>query len=412
MKALTLTAALALCLGGLTQATEVESTPTPTQKKSIVLRADHVFTAAGDPIKGGFVLVEGDKIAGVGPGAGSGDEEIEVFAVTPGLIDLSPDIDTGNFSVEQSTEAPIDLSVTDALDLFSYRWKRELKGGVTTVLASPKDRAVLGGTAAVIKTGGPPLLEARLLNKYGALRAAMGSEPSSGNRAARGGAPRNFYTRRPTTRMGVEWVFRKTFYDALANKRNDVKLTGAAKKGQEVIARVMKGELAIVCEAYPTHDIRTALFLKEEFGIPRMILDGAAEAWREPELLKRTGAAVILPPYVAGRTTENAFYALETAKLLEELGIEFALSGNGNSSPLDRLMHQPGWAMRGGCSFDAALEAVTITPAKMVGVADRVGSIEVGKDADLVLWSGVPFEATSHVIGVVLNGELVVDPRK
>lgn len=414
MNKLTLALVAVCALGSLARANDpvVANDPTPkTAKKSLIIRAKHVYTAAGAAIEDGFVLVADGKIAGVGPGAGKGDEEINVFAVTPGLIDLSPDIDTGSYSVEQSDETPIDLSVADALDLFSYLWMRELKSGVTTVLASPRDMAVIGGTSCVIKTGGAPLLEARLLNRYAALRAAMGSQPSNGNRAARGGAPRNFYTRRPTTRMGVEWQFRQTFYDALSNKKNKTKLSGIAAKRQEVIARVMEGTLPVVCEAFPTHDIRTACYLKEEFGIPHMILDGACESWREPEMLVRSGCSVILPPYAAGRTTEGAFYALETAAMLEKLKVPFALSGDGRRNHLDRLMHQPGWAMRGGCSFEAALAAVTITPARMVGVDDRVGSIEVSKDADLVLWSGPPFEASSHVIGVVLNGEIIVDPR-
>jgi imidazolonepropionase-like amidohydrolase len=77
-----------------------------------------------------------------------------------------------------------------------------------------------------------------------------------------------------------------------------------------------------------------------------------------------------------------------------------------------RLARQAGFAMRGGLPFEAALAAVTINPARMVGVDDRVGSLEVGKDADLVLWSGTPFEPSSQILGVLLNGELVVDPRE
>ena len=89
----------------------------------------------------------------------------------------------------------------------------------------------------------------------------------------------------------------------------------------------------------------------------------------------------------------------------------FALSGQGTSDRGERLAYQPGLAMRGGLSFDAALAAVTITPARMAGVDDRIGSLEVGKDADFVLWSGEPFQPTSRILGVVLNGELVVDNR-
>ena len=374
-------------------------------KNDWTIHADVIYTAAGDPIEDGTVRVEGGRIAAVGAG-GSGT--LECAAVTPGLIDLSVRIDTGTYSVEQTDETPIELSVAEALDLYSYRWTRELKSGVTTVLANPNDRAVIGGFGVVLKTGGEPTLEARQLKAEAALRSSMGSYPSSGNRAPRGSRPTTFYYRRPTTRMGVEWIFRKSFYDTLAAQRG-----GEGNVETEILGRVLQGELPIVVQAWATQDIRTAVFLKEEFGIPRMIVDAGAEAWREPELLVRSGTAVILPPFAfSGRPgPEGAFYAYNTAALLHEKGVQLALSGHGRQDPADRLNKQPGYAMRGGLPFDAALAAVTINPARMVGVDNRVGSIEVGKDADLVLWSGTPFEPTSRVIGVLLNGELVLDPR-
>jgi imidazolonepropionase-like amidohydrolase len=103
--------------------------------------------------------------------------------------------------------------------------------------------------------------------------------------------------------------------------------------------------------------------------------------------------------------------AIESAKLLHDLGVPLALSAHGSTSAGSSLGRQAGWAMRGGLPFDAALAAVTITPARLIGVDDRVGSLEVGKDADLVLWSGEPFEASSAVIGVLVDGRLVLDPR-
>ena len=112
-----------------------------------------------------------------------------------------------------------------------------------------------------------------------------------------------------------------------------------------------------------------------------------------------------------GFVNDTYFIALDSAARFQELGVAIALSGHGARDVGSRLARQAGFAMRGGLSFDHALAAVTINPARMVGVDDRVGSIEVGKDADLVLWSGKPFEPTSGVIGVILNGELVLDPR-
>jgi imidazolonepropionase-like amidohydrolase len=381
-----------------------------------VVRADTVYTAAGDPIADGVVVVADGKISAVGT-SGGGGTTLEVAAVTPGLIDLSAGIGTGDYSVEQSDETALEYEVAESIDLFSYRWERELRNGVTTVLAAPLDMNVFGGLCTVLKTGGTPTLEARSLATGAALRAAIGTQPSSGNYPPRGSSPQDFYARRPTTRMGVEWVFRNAYYEALNAQRFDLEVNELQASRNEVLMRTIEGELPLIVQARATQDVRTAIYLKEEFGIANVILDEAVEAWKEPELVQRSGVGVILPPHPKNGRVADAyandsyFLALDSASRLFDLGVTVALSGNGARSAESRLARQAGYAMRGGLSFEAALAAVTINPARMVGVDDRVGSIEVGKDADLVLWSGKPFEPTSGVIGVLLNGELVVDPR-
>ena len=395
------------------------SQESPDNQDSWVVRAGTVYTAAGEAISDGTVVVENGKIASVGTGSGSGDV-LEVAAVTPGLIDLSVQVSTGDYSVEQSTEAAAAYSVIDGLDLFSYRWKRERESGVTAVLAAPIDHNVIGGAGVVIKTGGRPTLtepDGRLVKRDACLRAAIGTQPSSGNVAPRGFPPTNFYARRPTTRMGVEWVFRKTFYDYLGAKRSGAELGPEEQAQHAVLDRVMTGELPLFVQAKATQDVRTAIFLKEEFGIPKMVLDYAIECWREPELLRRSGVGVVLPPFpkdgriADGFANDAYFIPIGTAKELADLGVPFALSAHGAGDPGQRLARQAGFAQRGGLSFEQALEAVTIQPARMVGVDDRIGSIEAGKDADLVLWSGKPFEPTAGIVGVLIDGELVLDPR-
>jgi imidazolonepropionase-like amidohydrolase len=181
--------------------------------------------------------------------------------------------------------------------------------------------------------------------------------------------------------------------------------------------RALDGDLTIAIQAWTTQDIRTAIFLKEEIerelaGRPRIILDAAAEAWKDLDLLARSRVGVVLPPFPAGgRSGEGSFMAWDVARLLHERGIAFSLSSHGSASSEDRLARQAGYAMRGGLDFESALEAVTIQPARMLGVESRVGSVEVGKDADLVLWNGTPFEPSSRIVGVLVDGVLKVDPR-
>jgi imidazolonepropionase-like amidohydrolase len=377
--------------------------------KSWLIKAHKIHTAGGDAIEDGWIQVTNGRITAVaGVPMGGGGETLEVAAVTSGLIDLSVRIDLGFDSVEQSSETPASLDVENGIDVWDPRFERELRSGVTTVVVSPPDRAVIGGWSVALKTGGPPSLEQRRVASRIALRAAIGDEPSDGNRPAFG-QPDSFYNRRPTTRMGVEWVLRKAFYDALAARKDATLATNETRAFEEVLA----GKAPLFIAASTTQDIRTACFLQREFKLPRVIIDAAAEAWKDPQMVVQSGAAVVLPPFsFRGRGgSDGAFHAWNTAALLHERGLTIALSGHNNLERGDRLAMQPGLAMHGGLPFDAALAAVTINPARLAGIDGRVGSIATGKDADLVLWDGRPFEPSSRIIGVLLDGELVVDPR-
>lgn len=372
------------------------------------ISADVAYTAAGDAIEGALVTVTDGKISAVGGGSGG---DLHAAAITPGLVDLGPWMTGGATAVEQSSERTPALRVADSLDMFSANFDRALRSGTTTVLAVPPDSAVIGGLGIALKTGGEPNLAARSLRADAVVRGTIGSAPSSRNspHSSFFGLPTHF-TRRPTTRMGVEWVWRKAFYDTLAAEQDPAR----AFEGWEVLRDVLRGERTLMVRAGATQDVRTAIFLKREFGIPNLIIGDAAEAWMEPRLCAGSGASFVLPPYsFAGRgNPDSSFHAWHTAAELHAAGRPVALSSHGPTNPESRLALQPGFAMRGGLPFDAALAAVTIAPARMIGVDDRVGSIEAGKDADLVLWSGTPFEPSSRVVGVLIDGRLAVDPRE
>jgi len=390
----------------LLSATPAVTLPPQEEKRtSWVVFAEKVYDPKEGLIENGLITVEDGKIVSVTPGARPSKNGLSVYAITPGLIDASVRITNGNYSVEQSSEVTPGMRVAESINPFSLAWDRQIKSGVTTALVCPPDQNVIGGLGVVLKTGGLESIAARTLKTDAVLRGSMGTQPSQRNHPAFG-SPTDFYSRRPTTRMGVEWEWRKALYDAAA----DPDAASAELKA------VLAGELPLMIQAWATQDIRTAVFLKEEceregLGSPRLILDAAAEAWREPQLLVRTGTAVVLPPFDAdGRTNDNAFMAFNTANVLFEAGVTIALSAHGGSHE-KQLGLQAGYAMRGGLPFEAALAAVTINPARMLGVEDRVGSLAVGKDADLVLWSGEPFEPTARVVGVLLDGVLEVDPR-
>ncbi|HTF87451.1 MAG TPA: amidohydrolase family protein [Planctomycetota bacterium] len=376
--------------------------------------ADQVFTSDGEMIQGALVRVQNGKIVAIVPGgsAGSSDTSLHAAAMTAGMIDLSARIDMGLASVEQGREINPDARVANSIDLFDEEWTRAARSGVTTVLANPQDDDVIGGLGVAVKTAGDNSVAARTVKADAVLRGAIGTQPSRRNHPAFG-SPGDIFSRRPTTRMGVEWEWRKAMYDAAASRTDKAR----AYPGSDQVLLALDGKLTLCIQTWSTQDIRTAVFLKEEIereklGTPRLILDAAAEAWKEPQLLVRSKVMVVLPPFpMQGRTGEGSFMAWDTAKVLHDLGVPIALSAHGAGAAEVQLDRQAGMAMRGGLPFDAALAAVTIEPARMIGIDGRVGSIAVGKDADLVLWSGVPFELTSRVVGVLIDGRLVLDPR-
>ncbi len=384
------------------------------ERKAWVVSAEKIYTSTGRVVEKGSVTVNNGKISSVTPASDPSDSTsvLKAYAVTAGLIDASARVGVSMESVEQSREVAPELRVANAVDLHLPDWDRQVACGVTTVLVNPPDFDVVGGLGVVLKTAGGESVASRTVRPDAVLRGAIGGQPSQGNHPAYG-RPTDFYSRRPTTRMGVEWEWRKAFWDTAQAKQDPSK----AFPGMERMADVLAGKLTLSIQAWTTQDIRTAVFLKEEMereglGKPRLVIDAAAEAWKEPQLLVRSKTPVVLPPFpVVGRTEDGAFMAWNVAELLVEQGVPVALSAHGATSFEERLAMQAGYAMRGGLPFEAALEAVTIQPARLLGVEDRVGSLEVGKDADLVLWNGEPFEPTSRVIGVIVDGVLRVDPR-
>lgn len=382
--------------------------------KSWMVFADKIYTSTGRTVDKGMVAVNNGKISAVTvtreePGS---DDTLRCYAITTGLIDASARVGVDRSAVEQSREVAPELRVAPAVDVFAEAWRSQVESGVTTVLVNPPDFDVIGGLGVVLKTAGGESVDARTVRADAVLRGAIGTQPSQGNHPAFG-RPTDFFSRRPTTRMGVEWEWRKAFWDTAQSEDDPSK----AFRGMERLKDVLAGKLTLNIQAWTTQDIRTAVFLKEELereglGKPRLFLDAAAEAWKEPQLLVRSKTPVVLPPFPeAGRTGDGAFMAWNVAQLLVEQGVPVALSAHGDTSLDGSLAAQAGYAMRGGLSFENALVAVTLQPARLLGVEERVGSIEIGKDADLVLWNGEPFQPTSRPIGVIVDGVLRVDPR-
>ena len=169
---------------------------TPVAEMSVY--ADAVYTGAGETIENAMVVIADGKITAITPGAEPGDEDLHVAAITPGMVDLSARIYPDGHSVEETEEVTPWIRVDLSLDPFSRDWDRQLRNGVTSVVASPYDNNCIGGLSVALKTGGSNSIEARTIKSNVALRGAIGSQPSSKNHPAFG-RPTDFYSRRPTT---------------------------------------------------------------------------------------------------------------------------------------------------------------------------------------------------------------------
>ncbi len=305
--------------------------------------------------------------------------------------------------------------VMDSVNLTSRDFERLASEGVTTVFVSPDSASVIGARGAIVKTGGP--LGGRVVRAEDAVKASLGADPSRrgwSNQLPFGGRA-TMYTRRPTTRMGVEWVFRKAFFDAQRYAAG-LPLIGAdiaPTAAFSTLNAVLAGDVPLRIQARKHHDIFTALRLAQEFGVS-VLIEEATEAYQTIPLLKDTQTAVVFGPLYMDADGYRAFSGetdearLSTPRLLQAAGVEYALTaqeGRGEES----LSRQAMIAIRYGLAPAQALAAVTATPAKLMELSDRVGTLKVGADADLVVWSGAPFEATSRPVKVLINGQVAYE---
>lgn len=380
-----------------------------TSDAQIAVKGETVYTVSGDAIQNGIVLVNDGLIEEVGS---SDDVEIpsdyevhEAKVVTPGLIDARTVVGLAGYynqdhdqdQLETSNAVQPELRAIDSYNAREFLVNYLMEEGITTIHTGHAPGAVISGQTMIAKTSGETVEES-LVDSSTTLAVTFG--PSIEN---------NFDS--PGTRAKSVAILRQDLIKAeeYAEKRGtgedqsrDLKL--------EALADLLDGEIRALVSAHTAHDIITALRIQREFGFP-MILEGASEAYAVLDEIKEADIPVIIHPLMIRPFGESKNASMETPAKLREAGISFAFqSGFESYVPKTRLARfEAAIAAANELGFDGALYALTLGAAEILGIEDRVGSLEEGKDADIVLYDGDPFEYVTHIEGVIINGEVVYE---
>jgi len=374
--------------------------------QDLAVRGRIVHTMAGPAIRDGVVVIRDGKIVAVGPAAETpvpaGLEVLDAPVVTPGLIDAHSVVGLAgwlNYAHDQDQledSAPLQPELR-AIDAYNPReplveWIRGF--GVTTIHTGHAPGTVVSGQTLIAKTRGETVDEAVLVP------AAMIAATLGEGAVADDGAPG---TRSKVVALLRADLARAREYVAKQEKdeppSRDLRL--------EALGTVLSGERPLLVTAQRANDILTALRLAEEFGF-RLVLDGAAEVTTVLEPVRAAGVPVLLHPTMQRAVRETENLSMETAAKLAEAGVPFALqAGYESYVPKTRVvLFEAAVAASHGLGFDRALASITIDAARILSIDDRVGSLEVGKDGDVALYDGDPFEYVTHCTGVVIDGRV------
>ena len=385
----------------------------PLDAAQVAVKAEVIHTVSGPVINDGVVVVTDGKIAAVGPAAEvsipAGHEVLEAKVLVPGFVDVRATVGlTGIYNGDDQAHdqdmlersAPIQPGLR-AID--AYNPREELleyirSFGVTTIHTGHAPGPLVSGQTMIAKTRTTTLADAVVKPFFG-VAATLSPKAQSGS-----GAPG---TRGKTYAMLREALIGAEAYKAKLESYDGEGAPPARDLAKEALVAVLDGEAPLIVTANQAQDIASALRLQEEFSV-KVWLDMAAEVYTLMDEVKAAGSPVLIHPTTYRAYSETKNLSFTTAAKLAEAGVPFAIqTGYEAYVPKVRvLVFEAAIAAAHGLGFERTLESITLSPAKLLGIADRVGSIEVGKDGDLALFNGDPFEYTTHCTGVVIEGEV------
>jgi len=402
------------------------ATPASAQEKAVVIRGGTVIPVDGPVISNGTVVLRGGKIVAVGANVAvpSGAEIVDARGkyVLPGLVDAMTSIGfAANDLNENSNPVTPELRAFEGYNPFGtfgsgkpgpLRNVEMLSGGVTTIYIASADAALIAGQGAVVKTAGNSL-DGVVVREPASMDMTLGEPPKRPARAA---------NRDPATRMAEVAMIRQALIKAQEYAANrSANPTAPRDLGMEALGRLLRKDFPARIQATSARDIRTAMGLASEFGFD-LVIDGGAAAMEHKEELASRKIPVVLGqvthPFVSNEEIpDRSDYPPvdeRTPAQLLAAGVKVALASFsrafGSLAPAGTgkwLLIDASVAAGYGMSEPDVLRAVTLTPAEILGVANRLGSLTVGKDADVVVLDGPPLSIKTWVERVYVNGELV-----
>ena len=382
----------------------------------LFIKNGYIKTMAGPDIPGGDILMENGKIKAIGVGleAPTGCEVIDAAGrlVTPGFVDAHCHIGLdgegcgweGHDYNEIVDPCSPHLRAIASINPQDEAFENAVKGGVTTAVTGPGSANVIGGTFVAIKLWGKRVDKMIVKNPV-AMKVAFGENPKRcyGN-----------LKKSPTTRMATAAVLREMLFKTqryMEEKETAEKEGGKAPAFDmklEAMIPVLKKEIPIKAHAHRADDIFTSIRIAREFDIG-ITLDHCTDGSLIADELAEEGLPAFVGPSLGQKTKiELINKSFETPGILHRAGVNVSIITDAPVIPLQHLSMCAGLAVRGGLDVEEAWRAITINPAKATGIGDRVGSLEVGKDADVVIFNGDPLlDVTYTCAYTIIDGNIV-----
>ncbi|MEU7001781.1 amidohydrolase [Nonomuraea sp. NPDC046570] len=381
---------------------------------NIAITGGYVVPVDGDPVEGGTVLIKDGRIAAVGHDVEIPDGATIVDAggswVLPGFVEAHGHLGVyeeaegwaGQDTNEMTDPNGARLRALDAINPADLAFADALSGGVTTAVIKPGSGNPIGGQTVAVKCWGRTV-EEMLVREPVSVKSALGENPKRvyGDQK-----------KLPSTRQGVAAVIRDAFTKA-QDYRDRREFAAAEGKPfdrdgtMEVLVRVLDGELPWCQHTHRADDIATALRLADEFGY-RLVINHGTEGHLLADLIAERNVPVIIGPLLTSRSkVELRHRSLRNPGILARAGVELAITTDHPVVPIHFLVHQATLAVKEGLDRDVALRSITLNPARIMGLGDRVGALKPGLDGDVVIWSGDPLDVMSRALRVFVSGREV-----